>query len=200
MPGFIAGKVFELCFPRGEVTERVRVFEYVVLSCLNYAFCSLILIFVIETELWVTYPGWFACWTFCVLLIAPVVLGFGMAVATEKRWFQRLAHCIGVKAPHHLGTAWEWFFREHPTTRWWVVARLRSGIIVYGFFGWESYMGNEPGLRDLFLERECKLDDEGNFEVIEGAGGIYLRYEDIEAIGFRPALEQTKSPEKEGYH
>lgn len=35
LPGFVAGKVFDLCFPRVEVAERVRLLECVTLSCVN---------------------------------------------------------------------------------------------------------------------------------------------------------------------
>lgn len=197
MPGFIAGKVFELCFPRGEMPERIRLLEYLTLSFVNYALWSFVIVVVVRGELWQTRPFTFAGILFAVVLVSPLVLGFAMAAATEKRSFQHLAARFGIRAPHHIATAWEWFFREHPTSRWWVVIRLRSGIMVYGFFGWNSYMGNVPGHRDLYLERECKLNREGNLQVIKDGGGIYLRYGDIEAIAFRPVKEEKQDNAQE---
>ena len=191
MPGFIAGKVFELCFPRHEVPERVRLLEYLTLSFVNYACLSWLVVLVVRGALWETEPVWFAFCTAVVLLLSPTVLGFAIALGTERRWFQRMARRCGIQAPHHIGTAWEWFFRKHPNSRWWVLIRLRSDIMVYGFFGWNSYMGNIPGQRDLYLEKECKLDKHGKLEVIEDSGGIYLRCADIEAMGFRPVKEQV---------
>jgi hypothetical protein len=35
MPGFIAGKVFSLCFRRASPPERVQITEYVTLSCVH---------------------------------------------------------------------------------------------------------------------------------------------------------------------
>jgi hypothetical protein len=64
--------------------------------------------------------------------------------------------------------------------------------MVYGFFGWNSYMGNDPGERDLYLERECEVDKTGRFRVIEDVGGIYVQYADIEAIAFRPVQEKAE--------
>jgi len=130
MPGFIAGKVFELCFPRGEVPERVRLLEYVALSCVNYAVCSWIIVIVVLGQWWYTHQVWFTLCTVVTFLVAPLLVGFGFAIATERQWFQWLARRVGIQAPHHIRTAWDWFFRKYPKSRWWVVIRLRSGIIV----------------------------------------------------------------------
>ena len=67
--------------------------------------------------------------------------------------------------------------------------------MVYGFFGWNSYMGNDPEHRDLYLEAECKVDEGGKLRVIGGTGGVYVRYDDIEAIAFRGVTE-TKRQKK----
>ena len=128
-PGFIAGRVFELCFPRGEVTERVRLLEYVTLSSVNYAFWSWLI--VVRWQWWQGHPVVVGVVVVGVLFLSPVVLGFGMAVGTEKQWFQCVARKLGVKAPRFLGTAWREFFRKD--RRRWVIIRLRSGIMVYGF-------------------------------------------------------------------
>ncbi len=199
MPGFIAGKVFDLSFPRPHIPERVRLLEYLTLSFANYGAWSWLVVLVIVGRLWYAAPLAFAASAVVVLFVSPAALAMGMAWAAENRYFQRLAQRFGINAPHHIGTAWEWFFREHQGRRWWVVARLRSGIIIYGFYGWHSYMGNLPDQRDLYLERECGADKEGNFELTEPGGGIYVRYADIEAIAFRPAKEPEPphTPEQE---
>ncbi len=56
MPGFVAGKVYELCFQREEPAEQVRLLEYVTLSCANYAFCSWIIVLVIQGQVWLSCP------------------------------------------------------------------------------------------------------------------------------------------------
>ena len=193
LPGFIAGKVFELCFPRTQRLERVRLLEYVTLSCLNYAVWSWLILLVIWSQFWETRPVLFLLYVLLVLLVSPLFLGVGMAVATEKQWFSSLAARLGIAAPQHLGTAWEWFFRTHRHSRWWLVIRLRSGKIAYGFFGWNSYMGSDRDQRDLYLEAECKVDEKGKFRVIKHTGGLYIRYDDVEGIGFRLVKETEKS-------
>jgi len=113
MPGFIAGKVFELCFPRGEVPERLRLLEYLTLSLVNYAFWSWLIVLVIRGQLWWEHPWCFALSTLLVVFLSPVGLGLLIAIATERNWFQGLARRLGIQAPSHVGTAWEWFFRQY---------------------------------------------------------------------------------------
>lgn len=193
MPGFIASRVFTLCFPGRPAPEKVQLLSSITLSFFNYAFWSWAIWILLYTGYWQTHPIQFACLVVVIVLASPIVLGIGLAVATEKKWFVRFVKHFGVQAPPYPEAAWDTFFRKNPKERWWVIIRLRDGIIVRGFYGWNSHAGSTPDCRDIYLERECDLNENGTFKIIEQSGGVYLGADSFDAIVLRKVKEATKN-------
>jgi len=184
-PGFIAGKVFGLFFQRRDDSEKVKLLEYIALSCVNYAIWSWLLLLVWRNNLWETSPYLALFGFLLVLLVSPVACGCILAFSVEHSWAGRIASYLGMKPPQPVGTAWEWFFRRHRNRRWWVIVRLKNGIMVYGFFGWNSYMGDDRQNGDLYLEAECSLSNDGKLKILPDTGGVYLKFADIEGVSFK---------------
>lgn len=184
-PGFIAGKAFGLFFQRRDDSEKVKLLEYIALSCVNYAVWSWLLLLVWRNNLWETHPYWALFGFLLVLLVSPIVCGCLLAFSVEHGLAARITSRLGMKPPQPVGTAWEWFFRRHRNRRWWVIVRLKNGIMVYGFFGWHSYMGDDRQHGDLYLEAECSLGDNGKLRLLPDTGGVYLKFADIEGVSFK---------------
>uniref|UniRef100_A0AAU2A9I2 DUF6338 family protein n=1 Tax=Streptomyces sp. NBC_00093 TaxID=2975649 RepID=A0AAU2A9I2_9ACTN len=96
-----------------------------------------------------------------------------------------------------IPTAWDKIFqsRGHCLVR----ARLKSGRLIGGYYGEESYTSSYPEPADLYLQTAWALSESGLFEhPQEHSGGIYIRMDDVEVLDFvevSPATEPAPDGE-----
>lgn len=76
-----------------------------------------------------------------------------------------------------IPTAWD--LGATRTTAGWVRVRLAQSDWIGGRFEGRSYFSTYPEPRDLFIQEQWKLADDGAFlEPVEGAAGVWVRIQD----------------------
>jgi hypothetical protein len=68
---------------------------------------------------------------------------------------------------------------------------LKNGSRVYGFYGEQSFAGDDPSHRDLYLEATYRLLPNGEWAPVEDTGGILVMSDQIALIEFRKIAEET---------
>jgi hypothetical protein len=67
----------------------------------------------------------------------------------------------------------------------WVIVTLKNGSRVYGLFDKNSFAGNDPDRRDLYLEATFRVLDNDEWAPNQDTGGILILAEQIAMIDFR---------------
>lgn len=134
-------------------------------------------------------PWWL--WLVALLYVfVPILLGRGLALGLQSGagWAQALN--VGSRPP----TAWDSIFSAEPEG--WILIRLKSGRWIGGQYAEGSYAGGYPEPPDLFLARECVVDQDAEEFVLDASGepqaigppnwGILVRWEEIEYLEVTP--------------
>ncbi len=80
-------------------------------------------------------------------------------------------------------TAWDWYFSQQRPV--WAVVTLKSGARIYGLFGKNSFAGNDPERRDLYLEATYRVLANGEWAPNEDTGGVLVLGDQIAFVEFR---------------
>jgi len=169
---FIAGRV---------PSTKENLLVYVVLSLFYYSFT----IFFIEPALSIREP-WIAqalVWIL-LILIGPAAFGFILGVAAQKEWFTRFANKLGLTIVHIIPAAWDWRFSSVPRDGVFIMVTLTSGERVAGLFRDNSFASSDMGERDLYIEEEYTVTDEGVWESRPEKVGILISAKEIRYIEF----------------
>lgn len=160
-------------------TENVLIF--LVLSLVYY---SLTIIF-IEKALSVQEP-WLARALIWILLIlvGPAVFGFLLGVAAQKEWGNWLANKVDLSIVHVIPAAWDWRFSKVPRGGMFIMVTLTSDEKVTGLFGSNSFASSDTDERDLYIEEEYTVTEEGKWEVRPEKVGVFIPANQIKYIEF----------------
>src|SRR5437660_12752474 len=101
---------------------------------------------------------------------------------SQRAVVRRLLARYGVYTVHPVPTAWDYVF-SHSTGSW-VLVTLTDGSTVAGVFSARSFASSDAAERDLFLERLCKVEDDGHWQPVPMNRGVWIQGEDIRAIEF----------------
>jgi Family of unknown function (DUF6338) len=181
VPGFVLMRVKRLAYPSLESTTATAVLDSLALSCVVYGLVSPLLYFSFLGQWYKTRPGLFAFVAFFVLLIAPTLLGAVYVWLTKTGRAAWLRGFLGF--PHPDPTAWDYHFRKEKA--YWVWLTFKSGKVMAGLFGPNSFASSFPHKRDLYIEKLLRLDEHGRVvEWIENSAGALVMMEDLERIQF----------------
>lgn len=113
-----------------------------------------------------------------VVFLLPALIATVSRVWTTSRLRERLLSGAGVSAVHRIETGWDFYFRQRRPAL--VIATLRDGAKVGGFFGDMSFATYSVDGRDLFLEQRWSLDEGGWFDgPVEGDDGVWVAGADV---------------------
>lgn len=116
---------------------------------------------------------------FVALFLSPIVLGIFSAKLSQTDLLAKLLRRLGFRTVNYIRSAWDWHFsRQEPL---WAVVTLRDGAVVYGYFGANSFAGDDP--RDIYMEKVFKLED-NQFRSTAGNCGALIMADQIAAIEF----------------
>jgi hypothetical protein len=178
MPGFIAGRVLSSAHSSSETSEGRLVLGAITLSCLNYAVLSPLLVLT-WTQKWYHHPFGLALLAFFTLFMAPVLIALAIVKVIDTNWGKRVRVAFGIA--HPVSKAWDAFFRRGIPC--WVLATLKGGRVIAGFYGGNSFASSFPAQEDLYLEKICRLSAEGEIEgVAEFSRGGIIRMENVESL------------------
>jgi hypothetical protein len=178
MPGFVASRVISYTYPSSEPSDARLILTAITLSCFNYAILSWLLV-LSWRKLWYQNTAFLVFLVLLTLLISPVLIGLGLVKLAATNWLRRFRHTFGI--PHPDPKAWDHFFRRGMPC--WVVATLRSGRVIGGLYGSNSFASSYPSAEDLYLEQLCNMTPEGMMAGLTAltVGGI-IRMENVELL------------------
>jgi hypothetical protein len=178
MPGFICGRVVSFSLPDSEPSNGRLLLTAISLSCLNYAVLSGLLVLAWEDS-WYSNPLALAGVTFFTLFITPILIGLLIPWVVDTRWGRHLRGKLGLI--HPVPKAWDYFFRSRKPC--WVFATLKSGRLIAGWYGMNSFASSFPAEEDLYLEKMCKLTTDGKIQGIDQSSvGAIIKAADVESL------------------
>lgn len=181
VPGLIALFVRSRFIAGRSPSVKENTLIFVVLSLFYY---SLTILF-IEPALSVRNP-WvlYASIWILLILVGPAIFGFVLGIAAQREWFSRLANSVGFAVVHIIPAAWDWRFSTIPGEGMFVMVTLNSGERVAGLFAKSSFASSYAAERDLYIEEEYTVTDQGNWEVRPERVGVLISAKEIRYIEF----------------
>lgn len=182
VPGFICSAVVSMMVPRRASAANARVLEFLTFSCINYGVCSwaIYLLFYSHSPLpkGITVAGIVA-----ITLVSPIVLGLVLGYLAQRNWPAKFLARFGFRTIHPIPSAWDLQFgRNQP---YWLIVTLRNGSRILGLYGLQSFAGDEPGNRDLYLESTYRMVEEtGEWAPVKDSGGVLIMADQIAVIEF----------------
>jgi hypothetical protein len=192
VPGLVALSVRSRFITGRTPSAQENILNFVVLSLVYYS----LTIFFIESAFsiknpWIVRAG---VWII-LLLVGPAIFGFFLGAAAQKEWFTWLADRLNLTIVHVIPAAWDWRFSSVPRGGMFVMVTLNSGERVAGFFGNNSFASSDTGERDLYIEEEYTVTDEGDWEPRTEKVGVLISAKEIRYIEFWNP--QTTTPQTE---
>jgi hypothetical protein len=119
-----------------------------------------------------------------LILVGPAIFGFVLGLAAQKEWTSWLADKLDLSIVHVIPAAWDWRFSKVPRGGMFVMVTLTSGERVAGFFGSNSFASSDAGERDLYIEEEYTVIDQGTWEARTEKVGILISAKEIKYVEF----------------
>lgn len=181
IPGFVLVRVKRVAYPTVEVGAASTVLESLAWSCVVYGVASPLLYLSYVWRWPEVRPLLFGMLALVILLIVPGLLGVTYVWLTKTEKARWLREFLGF--PHPDPTAWDHHFRKGRA--YWVWLTFKSGKVMAGLFGPNSFASSFPHQRDLYIEKLLRLDHRGHVvELIDNSAGALVMMEDVERIQF----------------
>ena len=181
IPGFVPMRVKRVAYPTAETSTASAVLDSLALSCVVYALASPLLYLSYLYGWPVTRPFLFSTLSLLILLVVPCGLGGSYVWFTKTEKARWLREFLGF--PHPDPTAWDYHFRKGKA--YWIWLTFKSGKVMAGLFGPNSFASSFPHKRDIYIEKLLRLDEHGRVvELIDGSAGALVMMEDLERIQF----------------
>jgi hypothetical protein len=117
-------------------------------------------------------------------LIGPALFGLALGIAAQKEWIHRIADYFDLSIVHVIPTAWDWRFSKMPRDGLFVMVTLTNGATVAGHFGSKSFASSDTGERDLYIQEEYRVTEQGTWEARDERVGILIPAREIRHIEF----------------
>lgn len=189
MPGFIARSLLSSVYPTSEPSEARLALTAVTLSCVNYGIWSWLIVLSWQKS-WYKSGGFLAFLAVLVLFLSPVLGPLAIVKLTQTSYFRSVRETFGIR--HPAPKAWDYFFGKG--TACWIIVTLKSGRVIGGYYGTESFASSFPHVEDLYLELLCDMTPDGRLNGITPLtlGGI-IRMEEVELLElFRYAPQEIE--------
>jgi Family of unknown function (DUF6338) len=187
VPGFILSAVLAMTFRRRSNSAADLTLQYLTFSCVNHGFWSWLIVLMIQGRWIDRFPISFAVLAFMIVFASPIGLGLIATFLGRRTSIQRVLSGLGFRVQRFIPTAWDFVFgQENPS---WVIVRLKDGTSVFGFFGNQSFAGDDPDERDFFIEAVFQPDDAKHWQPVRDTRGILIRSSEIATIEFKQIAE-----------
>ncbi len=189
VPGFIWSAVLSMLVPRRSTAEQHRLLEFLTLSCINYGLWSWLLFLLFHDGFISRHPYWSSLLLFVIVFASPIGLGLTSGFLRQRTNVALFLGRFGINTIHPIPTAWDYHFTKG--VPYWVIVTLRNDSRVYGYFGGQSFAGDDPNERDMYIEAVFMLAPTGDWAPVEDSAGILIKAEQIAAIEFKRIPELT---------
>jgi hypothetical protein len=158
-----------------------NILSFVVLSLVYYSFTILFLEKAFSVrEPWIVQAG---IWILLVL-VGPALFGLTLGIAAQKEWAYRLGDKVGLTVVHVIPAAWDWRFSRMPRNGMFVMVTLKNDQMVAGLFGSNSFASSDKGERDIYIEEEYIVTEDGEWQSRREKVGILISVREIKYIEF----------------
>ncbi len=179
MPGFVWSAVLSMFLTRKAKQADNRFLEFFTLSCINNSIWFALFVYFALQHYFTSSPLAASVWVFVALFVSPLLLGIISAKTAQTDLLARLLRRLGFRTVHYIKSAWDWHFsRQQPL---WAVVTLKDGSVVYGYYGSDSFAGDDP--RDIYLEKVYKPEENG-FGTTEDNYGAVIMADQISVVEF----------------
>jgi hypothetical protein len=175
-PGFLALRVYGLFIKSIKPDPTSQVVDAVAFSVVNlgvYVGGSFLLKLVSSAG-----PVEHQLLFFVSLILSPILLGYGAFRLHTSRGLARFGLI------HPIPGSWDFFFgRRQPCM---ALFHLKSGKMVGGYFGYNSFASSFPHDENIYIEKVCTVDQvNGKYTgFVQDSGGILIKRSDYEVIEF----------------
>lgn len=179
IPGFVWSAVLSMFLPRRAKQAENRFLEFFTLSCINNSLWFAVFLYFALLDYFAQKPFWASVMVFVALFVSPILLGLVCAWLAQTDRLAPLLRRLGFRTVNYIKSAWDWHFsRQIPL---WAVVTMKDGSVVYGYFGPNSFAGDDP--KDIYLEKIYKHEDNGFGTTGDNFGGLIMA-DQIAAIEF----------------
>ncbi len=181
IPGFVLARVKRMAYPTMEVATADTMLDSLALSCVIHALAAPVWYLTYIRGWYLTHPAVFALLALGILLLLPGLLGLVYIKGSSTKVGRAAREFLGL--PHPDPTAWDYLFRKQRA--YWIWLTFKSGKMMAGLFGPNSFASSFPQKRDLYVEKLLRLDEAGRVvELIEGSAGALVMMNDLERVEF----------------
>ncbi len=179
-PGVVATGMFAFVIP--SETERRNLGEYVI-QFVTFSFFYLSLFFwliaLIDRSDVKANLLLYNTLILMAIFIIPCILGWlGSKILNSGI----LARILGVNNPITL--PWDYFFLNRDEACF-VLIHLKSGSMIGGLYGLNSFASTFPQPQEVYIEEVWKIDDQGRFlEKLENTQGVLIKADECSHIEF----------------
>ncbi|MCO8146713.1 DUF6338 family protein [Rhodovulum tesquicola] len=181
VPGYVYFVVRGHLVPGHRSRGNESIIRLLSVSTVNFAVWAWAVYLVVESQ---DAPIWMhaAVWTFAIL-VSPALMGLLSGLMTKYQVLRWLYNRIGFSPAHIVPTSWDYAFSK-PHERF-VIVVMNDGRRFAGLWGKDSFASDEPGERDIFIEKVYKIgaDDEPWTETNRS---VLIRAEAIRSVEFIP--------------
>lgn len=117
-------------------------------------------------------------------LFGPAIFGIILGAAAQKRWMHVIAGWCRLSLVDIIPTAWDYRFSNIPRGGIFVLVMLSDDRQVAGFFGSKSFASSESEERDLYIEEEVTLNEDGSWAYRDERVGILVSAKEIKHVEF----------------
>jgi hypothetical protein len=176
IPGFIMMRIYGLLVADEKINFSSALIEVVAFSCVNYAFCSPLILIIINKDWPVSHFGWFVLTMFGIIFIFPILLVLGFVLVRKSKW------ASNNKLLDIHKSSWDYFFSYGKAK--WVVVNLKNGKKIGGRYIGNSHASSFPN-KDIYISEIWHLKKNGGFDkVVNRTAGILILELEISSIEF----------------
>lgn len=174
VPGAIVKIIYNCCFPIRKHSENKENIIYLAFGLFNYAISSLLFeISIIQFSNKKIAFILDSC--FSIIIIGIIIYIFSKVIKKEsvEKFFNR--NIIDL-----YPSAWDYMFRGNSSRI--LEITLKSGKIIYGAYGNNSFASVKYYDNDIYLERTYSINNEGVLVRDDDSDGVYISGTEIEKI------------------
>jgi Family of unknown function (DUF6338) len=162
-------------------STKENLLAFLVLSLIYYS----LTFYFVERALAVRGPWILLVVTWIGLVLAgPAAFGLALGIAAQKEWIHRFADYFDLSIVHVIPTAWDWRFSKMPRDGLFIMVTLTNGATVAGHFGGKSFASSDTQERDLYIQEEYTVTEDGRWEARQEKVGILIPAREIRHVEF----------------
>jgi hypothetical protein len=184
VPGFLMKGIIDNVVPAKKVSDGIHFLHCLTYSVINCAIWAWLYVLISPFLHHLHDENATLYWIMLLLIviIGGCIVAILIAVMKKRGLLQKLLQRITGNSIHSVPTAWDYKFSKQEIA--WVIVRLKSGSVVYGYYGEKSLTSSDSDLHDISIEKIYKIDADGIWHENNKSKGALISAEAIESIEF----------------